>query len=143
MILQPDGVVKDLCAEGQRCSSQLISFIFWNRIKNLFLNKSWLDWYDISREMNSSILNKTISELAVIETEWDNNKMEKIETEMVQDKQCHEETETWTEQILEKVKSHSCPKQLKRSGEILGKKSQQKLNHTSPKKYFKTLSQFT
>jgi hypothetical protein len=34
--------------------------------------------------------------------------MEKIETEMVQDKQCHEETETWTEQILEKVKSHSC-----------------------------------
>jgi hypothetical protein len=42
--------------------------------------------------MNSSILNKTISELAVIETEWDNNKMEKIETEMVQDK--HEETET-------------------------------------------------
>jgi len=44
--------------------------------------------------MNTSILNKTISELAVIETEWDNNKMEKIETEMVQDKQCHEETET-------------------------------------------------
>jgi hypothetical protein len=34
-------------------------------------------------------------------------------------------------------------KQPKRSGEILGKKSQQKLNHTSPKKYFKTLSQFT
>jgi hypothetical protein len=81
-----------LCAAGQLCSAQLISFIFWNRIKNLFLNKSRLDWYDISREMNSSILNKTISELAVIETEWDNNKMEKIETEMVQDK--HEETET-------------------------------------------------
>jgi hypothetical protein len=94
MILQPDGVVKDLCAAGQLYSAQLISFIFWNRIKNLFLNKSRLDWYDISREMNSSILKKTISELAVIETEWDNNKMEKIKTEMVQDKQCHEETET-------------------------------------------------
>ena len=42
MILQPDGVVKDLCAEGQRCSSQLISFIFWNRIK--FFLKQIMTW---------------------------------------------------------------------------------------------------